>query len=123
MGTKRDTEGASPTFANRPFSNTYRRYLDAAEDYADNMDLRITSRKPNDYPLFLEVASDDNDGSYKDGKLTRLRFVAHGGDPEAGVKIIGLTGNEVTIFEMTIDMNTPASVSHAAINALIEELA
>lgn len=93
MGTKTDNGGGMD----------YKVFLYEAEMHADSAGLDSRWMTTPDYPTRLEVYGATNDDSYQNGELTRLRFVAHGGDPEAGVKILGMTGNEVIIFEMIID--------------------
>ncbi len=71
----------------------------------------------------LEMFSSDDDETYQDGKVTRLRIVAWANDPEAGSKLIGMTGNQVTAFEIIISAGTPVELAGEILSATIGELA
>ena len=71
---------------------------------------------------FLEILSDDDDETYQDGKVTRLRIIPWGGDPEAGSKLIGMTGNQVTAYEIIISTGTPVDLAGEILSATIGEL-
>lgn len=70
----------------------------------------------------LEIFSADDDETYQDGKVTRLRIIPWGGDPEAGSKLIGMTGNQVTAFEIIISAGTPVELAGEILSATIGEL-
>ena len=70
----------------------------------------------------LEIFSSDDDETYQDGKVTRLRIIPWGGDPEAGSKLIGMTGNQVTAYEIIISAGTPVELAGEILSATIGEL-
>jgi hypothetical protein len=76
-----------------------------------------------DSPDWLEIFSDSDDETYQDGKVTRLRIIAWGGDPEAGSKLIGMTGNQVTAYEIIISAGTPVELAGEILSSTIAELA
>lgn len=71
----------------------------------------------------LEIFSESDDETYQDGKVTRLRIIAWGGDPEAGSKLIGMTGNQVTAYEIIISAGTPVELAGEILSATIGALA
>lgn len=89
-----------------------------AEMLADNLGLAFGPS-----PMFLDILSDDDDETYQDGKVTRLRIIPWGGDPEAGSKLIGMTGNEVTAYEIIISAGTPVDLAGSILSDTIAELA
>ncbi len=94
-----------------------------AEMMADNFGLHTALYGgDNGHPSRLEVFSDDHDGTYQDGKITMLRIIAWANDPEAGSKLIGMTGNEVTAYEIIISAGTPVDLAGEILSATIGEL-
>lgn len=71
----------------------------------------------------LEIVSNDHDGTYQNGKVTMLRITAWGDDPEAGSKLTGMTGNEVTCYEIIISAGTPVELAGEILSSTIAELA
>lgn len=71
----------------------------------------------------LEIFSDSHDETYQDGKVTMLRIVAWSNDPEAGSKLIGMTGNEVTAYEIIISAGSPVELAGEILRSVIAELA
>lgn len=95
-----------------------------AEMLADNLGLdMVWFGDAHDSADCLEIFSDSDSGNYQDGKVTRLRIIPWGGDPEAGSKLIGMTGNQVTAYEIIISTGTPVDLAGLILSDTIAELA
>ncbi len=92
-----------------------------AEMFADNIGLG-TAWLEGTATSTLDIFNADDDGTYQDGKVTRLRIVAWGNDPEAGSRLIGMTGNQVTAYEIIISAGTPVELAGEIMSATIGEL-
>ena len=95
--------------------------LDAADfggapDYRDH---RFTGSDPADC---LEIFSDSDDETFQNGKVTRIRIIPWGGDPEAGSKLVGMTGNQVIAYEIIISAGTPVDLAGSILSDTIGEL-